>query len=89
VFIDRLLQLRWLVGRNCQELHVQILQLRLDLSQLNQLLIAVRSPAASIKDEHRRLLADCAVEIESLTPGGPQSNRRDGGSRKDRTDILR
>jgi hypothetical protein len=71
VFVDRLLQLRWLVGRNCQELHVQILQLRLDLAQLNHLLVAVRSPTATIEDENRRLLPDGAAQIEGLVIHGP------------------
>src|SRR5258707_9088664 len=41
------------------------------------------------KRRHGRMLADCVIEIEMLTIGGAQSHRRHGGSRKDRTDILR
>ena len=89
MFIDGLLQLRRLIGGNCEKLYTEIPQLRFDLSQLDQLLIAVRSPTASIKDEHGRLLADCVIEIEMVTIGGAQSHGRHGGSRKDRTDILR
>jgi hypothetical protein len=89
VFIDSLLHLRRLIGGNCENLYTQLLQLRFDLSQLDQLLIAVRSPTAPIKDEHGRLLADGFIEIQRVTIGGAQSHRRHGGSRNDGTDVLR
>jgi len=52
------------VGRDSHPLKTFRFNLRLDIMQLTQLLVAVRSPASPVKHEHRGLLPDSLIQIE-------------------------
>ena len=72
VFLNRLTDLRRLVRGDADELESELRELRCDVTQLNQLPVAMRSPAATIKDQDCRPCLDGRIQIKSCIVGCSQ-----------------
>lgn len=77
VLLNCLAHLGWEVRRNTDDLKSGAAELRFDVAQLNQLPVAVGSPASSIKHEQRGLSLDGSGEIEVRAIGVFEGDVRD------------
>jgi hypothetical protein len=74
---EALLELLGSVGAQRNDLEPERRQLRLDLAQLTELRVAIRSPATAVEDEERATFADRRLEVHRFSENGLNNRLRD------------
>ena len=67
MFGERLARLRWRIGRDSDQVDTEPLKCWIDVMQLDQLLVAVWSPAPAVENDYRRFGIEPGSEIDVIS----------------------